>query len=87
MRKPHADIVSALLIGKKEGIDQKTMNAIRDSGIAHLFAISGLHLSFFASIFFVIFRNMFALSEILTLKYNTKKYRLYSLFCLQHFIY
>ena len=73
MRKPHADIVSALLIGKKEGIDHKTISAIRDSGIAHLFAISGLHLSFFASTFFLIFRNIFALSEVLTLKYNTKK--------------
>ncbi|WP_264682488.1 MULTISPECIES: ComEC/Rec2 family competence protein [unclassified Wolbachia] len=72
-KKPHADIISALLIGKKDGIDQKTMNAIRDSGIAHLFAISGLHLSFVAGLFFIIFRNLFAISETLTLKYNTKK--------------
>lgn len=72
-KKPHADIISALLIGKKDGIDQKTMNAIRDSGIAHLFAISGLHLSFVAGLFFIVFRNLFAMSETLTLKYNTKK--------------
>lgn len=72
-KKPHADIISALLIGKKNGIDQKTMNAIRDSGIAHLFAISGLHLSFVAGLFFIVFRNLFAISETLTLKYNTKK--------------
>lgn len=70
---PHADIISALLIDKKDGIDQKTMNAIRDSGIAHLFAISGLHLSFVAGLFFIVFRNLFAISETLTLKYNTKK--------------
>ncbi|BEP32127.1 MAG: hypothetical protein WBIAU2_03540 [Wolbachia endosymbiont of Drosophila biauraria] len=49
------------------------MDAIRDSGIAHLFAISGLHLSFVAGLFFVVFRNLFAISETLTLKYNTKK--------------
>ncbi|MGY5877889.1 ComEC/Rec2 family competence protein [Wolbachia endosymbiont of Nasonia oneida] len=54
-------------------MDQKTMNAIRDSGIAHLFAISGLHLSFVAGLFFIVFRNLFAISETLTLKYNTKK--------------
>ncbi|WCR53860.1 MAG: ComE operon protein 3 [Wolbachia endosymbiont of Ctenocephalides orientis wCori] len=65
--------MSALLIGKKDGIDQKTTDAIRDSGIAHLFAISGLHLSFVAGLFFVVFRNLFAISETLTLKYNTKK--------------
>ncbi len=73
IKKPHADIISALLIGKKDGIDQKTMEAIRDSGIAHLFAISGLHLSFVAGLFFVVFRNLFAISETFTLKYNTKK--------------
>ncbi|MBC6686362.1 ComEC/Rec2 family competence protein [Wolbachia pipientis] len=73
IKKPHADIISALLIGKKDGIDQKTMDAIRDSGIAHLFAISGLHLSFVAGLFFIVFRNLFAISETLTLKYNTKK--------------
>ncbi len=73
IKKPHADIISALLIGKKDGIDQKTMDAIRDSGIAHLFSISGLHLSFVAGLFFVVFRNLFATSETLTLKYNTKK--------------
>ncbi|MGL9758354.1 MAG: ComEC/Rec2 family competence protein, partial [Wolbachia sp.] len=72
-KKPHADIISALLIGKKDGIDQKTMNAIRDSGIAHLFAISGLHLSFVAGLFFIVFRHLFAISETLTLKYNTNK--------------
>ncbi|MDX5462304.1 MAG: ComEC/Rec2 family competence protein [Wolbachia endosymbiont of Tetragnatha montana] len=73
IKKPHADIISALLIGKKDGVDQKTMGAIRDSGIAHLFAISGLHLSFVAGLFFIVFRNLFAISETLTLKYNTKK--------------
>ena len=73
IKKPHADIISALLIGKKDGIDQKTMVAIRDSGIAHLFAISGLHLSFVAGLFFIVFRNFLAISETLTLKYNTKK--------------
>ncbi len=51
IKKPHADILSALLIGKKDGVDQKTMDAIRDPGIAHLFAISGLHLSFVAGLF------------------------------------
>ncbi|WP_408647389.1 ComEC/Rec2 family competence protein [Wolbachia endosymbiont of Pentidionis agamae] len=73
MKKPHSDILSALLIGKKDGIDQKTMESIRNAGIAHLFAISGLHLSFVAGLFFMLFRNLFALSETLTLKYDIKK--------------
>ncbi|WP_081326562.1 ComEC/Rec2 family competence protein [Wolbachia pipientis] len=73
IKTPHAGIMAALLIGKKDGIDIKTINAIRDSGISHLFAISGLHLSFVAGLFFIIFRNFFAISETLTLKYNTKK--------------
>ncbi len=73
MKSVHANIMAALLIGKKDGVDSKTMDAIRNSGIAHLFAISGLHLSFVAGLFFLIFRNLFAVSEILTLNYNTKK--------------
>lgn len=37
-------IASALMVGKRFGIDDETMNHIRNAGIAHLLAISGLHL-------------------------------------------
>ncbi|WP_339046470.1 ComEC/Rec2 family competence protein [Candidatus Mesenet endosymbiont of Agriotes lineatus] len=73
MNKLHANITAALLIGKKDGIDKNVMNVIRNAGIAHLFVISGLHLAFVSNLFFFLFRNAFALSETITLKYNIKK--------------
>ncbi len=73
MNKLHANITAALLIGKKDGIDKNVMETIRNAGIAHLFVISGLHLAFVSNLFFILFRNIFALSETIALKYNTKK--------------
>ncbi|WP_237422711.1 ComEC/Rec2 family competence protein [Ehrlichia canis] len=68
-----ANILSALLIGKKEGISNDIMEAIRNTGIAHLFAISGLHLSFVAGLFFVLSRNLLVLYTRLAESYNIKK--------------
>ncbi|RZB13114.1 ComEC family competence protein [Ehrlichia minasensis] len=68
-----ANILSALLIGKKEGISNDIMEAIRNTGIAHLFAISGLHLSFIAGLFFVLSRNLLVLCERLAESCNIKK--------------
>ena len=44
--KPYSDVISALIVGKREGIDEKILQDFRSSGTAHLLAISGLHLSF-----------------------------------------
>ena len=68
-----ANILSALLIGRKEGISNDIMEAIRNTGIAHLFAISGLHLSFVAGLFFVLSRNLLVLYTRLAESYNIKK--------------
>ncbi|KJV65445.1 MULTISPECIES: ComEC/Rec2 family competence protein [Ehrlichia] len=68
-----ANILSALLIGKKEGIKDDIMDAIRNTGIAHLFAISGLHLSFIAGLFFTLLRNLLVLFTRFAERYNIKK--------------
>lgn len=44
MQKDEADIAYALLTGSSGGMDGDLMNAIRQSGIAHVFAVSGLHI-------------------------------------------
>ena len=38
-----APIVQGMLIGDKYGIDEQTYTAFRDSGMAHVLAVSGLH--------------------------------------------
>ena len=58
MNYRNSQISSALIIGKKDGIDQFTIKSIRDSGLAHLLAISGLHMSIVAGIFFISIRSM-----------------------------
>lgn len=44
LSKDEADIAYALLTGSSEGVDSDLMGAIRTSGIAHVFAVSGLHI-------------------------------------------
>ncbi|MDA0780722.1 MAG: ComEC/Rec2 family competence protein [Rickettsiales bacterium] len=70
----NGNIAVALLVGDKGGIDKKTLDEIRFSGIAHILAISGMHLSLVAAIFFFSGRFIFALSKKLALNYNIKKW-------------
>ena len=67
------EILKALTIGKKDGISPELNMKIRSSGLAHLLAISGLHLSIVASIFFVLFRKILASSQYLALNFELKK--------------
>ncbi|MFV9838532.1 MAG: ComEC/Rec2 family competence protein [Aaplasma endosymbiont of Hyalomma asiaticum] len=73
LNRDTAEIISALIIGKRSGISEEVLENVRNSGLAHLLAISGLHLSFVAGMAFVFFRHVFSCSEKLTLSYNTKK--------------
>ncbi|CAI27106.1 ComEC/Rec2 family competence protein [Ehrlichia ruminantium] len=68
-----ANVVSALVIGKKDGISNDIMGNIRNAGIAHLFAISGLHLSFITGLFFSLSRNLLVFFGNLAESYNIKK--------------
>ncbi len=74
LRRDCAEIMAALLVGKRLGIRSEVLEDIRNSGLSHLFAISGLHLSFVAGISFMLTRNIFVLSETITLKHNIKKF-------------
>ncbi|MDO4568500.1 MAG: ComEC/Rec2 family competence protein [Clostridia bacterium] len=42
-------IVEGMLLGDKTGIRDSVLQSFRDSGVAHLFAVSGLHVSIFAA--------------------------------------
>ncbi len=65
--------INALLTGDKRGIDEEYYSVIKNSGLAHLFSISGLHLSLAAGIFFVVFRFLLTRFEFLILNYDIKK--------------
>jgi predicted membrane metal-binding protein len=44
MPKPAGAIAAALLVGERRFISEDVYNRFRDSGLAHLLAISGLHM-------------------------------------------
>jgi competence protein ComEC len=66
-------ILSALTIGEYSGIDRKLLGNIRASGLAHLLAVSGMHVSLVAGICFFFIRNLICLIPGLALRYDSKK--------------
>lgn len=54
---PHAGgLLSALIVGQRGFLSDSTWQAFRDSGLAHLLAISGMHIGFMAGSFFFLIR-------------------------------
>ncbi len=69
-----AALATALLTGERGAIDPAVMAAIRDSGLAHLLAISGLHIGLVAGVLFVGTRSLLALIAPLALRAPIKKW-------------
>ena len=55
-----AAMARALLIGERDAIARSDLRHIRDAGLAHILAISGLHLGLFAFGLFVVVRRCFS---------------------------
>lgn len=68
------DVAAALLTGERGAISKQTLAAIRDAGLAHLLAISGLHIGLFAGVVFFAMRAVLALWEPVALRHNIKKW-------------
>lgn len=71
---PAGAIAAALLTGEMGAIPPDVMAAMRDSGLAHLLSISGLHIGLVASIVFVVVRQILALIPRVALAYPIKKW-------------
>jgi len=67
-------VVVALMTGQRGSIPPQVMDAFRDSGIAHLLAISGLHIGLIAGFVFFGVRALLALVPPLALRYPIKKW-------------
>jgi competence protein ComEC len=67
-------VIQALMTGARGAIPKQVLDDFRDSGIAHLLAISGLHIGLIAGIVFFGFRSILALIEPLALRYPIKKW-------------
>jgi len=71
---PEGAMAVALIAGTQTAIDKPTMTAMRDSGLAHLLSISGLHVGFVAAILFFCVRALLALWPSLALRHPIKKW-------------
>lgn len=67
------NVAAALLMGNQNLINKDVMSDIRNSGLAHLISISGLHLSLAAGILFFTFRFLFSFNSYLTTHFDIKK--------------
>jgi competence protein ComEC len=67
-------IAAALLTGQQGAIPEDVIKAMRDSGLAHLLAISGQNISLVAGFVFLFVRAMGALIPPLALRYPLKKW-------------
>ncbi|MBF0275234.1 MAG: DNA internalization-related competence protein ComEC/Rec2, partial [Nitrospinae bacterium] len=58
-QEANGQLISAILLGYKFDIDNKTRDIFSEAGIAHLFAVSGLHVGFIAIAFFLFFKVLY----------------------------
>ena len=68
-----ASVAAALLIGDRSAIPILLKDAFVDAGVAHVLAISGLHLTLVTGLFFFILRRFFCFFPYLALVHDTKK--------------
>lgn len=67
-----AAIAKALAVGERAGISEETKTALRDSGLAHVIAISGFHMALMTGGLFWLIRAVLALCPPIALRYPIK---------------
>ena len=71
---PAGEIAAALITGDRSGIPKDIRQHFTDAGIAHILAISGLHVTLVAGIIFFLIRRGLALIPYLAENYQIKKW-------------
>ncbi len=71
---PQAAVIVALLTGERAAIPPPVLAAIRNAGLAHLLAISGLHIGLVAAFLFTALRTVLCLVPALALRRPIKKW-------------
>ena len=66
-------VAAALMTGERRAIPDDTLAAMRDSGLAHLLPISGLHIGLVAGLLFFAVRLVLAAVEPVALRFPVKK--------------
>jgi len=69
-----AALAKALMIGRRTAMDEADLEAVRDAGLAHMLAISGLHVGLFSGFLFLLARFGMAAFPSFALRHPIKKY-------------
>lgn len=72
--EPQSSVLIALMTGQRGAIEEADKEALRGAGLAHLLAISGLHVGMVAGVIFFFSRFILAGFPQLALKYPIKKW-------------
>jgi competence protein ComEC len=56
---PEASLLAGILLGVQTGLSANLQQAFKDTGTAHIIAISGFNIAIIAGMFFSIFKNLF----------------------------
>lgn len=67
------DIAVALIVGEKRSIDKQVLGDIRAAGLAHMLAISGMHMALVSGTMFWVLRALLAMSQTLALSFDVRK--------------
>jgi competence protein ComEC len=73
LTSPEADIARALILGEKGGITQELREQFSATGVAHILAISGLHIGIIALVSFFLVKNLLKCSTWLILATDISK--------------
>ncbi|MCB1562343.1 MAG: ComEC family competence protein [Alphaproteobacteria bacterium] len=74
LKEPQAGIAMALIVGRRGAVSDEDMEAVRAAGLAHMLAISGLHIGLFSGVVFFVIRFLMALVPSWGLQRPIKKY-------------
>ena len=66
-------IATSLITGERGGIKKDVLEDIRTAGIAHILAISGMHLSLVAGIFFILTYSILPFFTKIAVRFNPRK--------------
>lgn len=69
-----AGVYRAILIGDRTQVSHDTLEAFKGSGVMHILAISGLHMSVIGALLYAFFYWLLSRSEKLLLNFNVRKF-------------
>lgn len=80
-----AGVIMSMMTGERNSIPEKISNNYKNSGIAHLLSISGIHMTLIVGSAFFFIRLLFSFCMPIASKYNTKKIAVFFALCIAIF--